>query len=294
MFVNRLPPSAKGHRSTHVLRWVVWAVAVVALVPGGARRASAAVSTTDPQRPTGNFVSACAYSHSAPDDPIVHPGRPNATHRHDFFGSTSTDAFSTASSLSVAPSTCRREGDNAAYWTPSLIDGNQLVRPLRVVAYYQVAGRDPASIVPFPFGLKVVTDPLAGGVEWSCAGRDDDAPPQPDVPTCPVGTHLVMRVHFPDCWDGVNLDSVDHRSHLSNTSRGGACPGSHPVAVPHLRLNVHYPDGVGGADVGLSSGGPSTSHADFFNAWDPQAQRRLVQQCLNLAVSCGSSGPAAG
>ena len=72
---------------------------------------------------------------------------------------------------------------------------------------------------------------------------------------------------------------------------GGACPATHPVAVPHLRLGIHYPDGVGGADVTLSSGGPETSHADFFNAWDPAAQARLVRQCLNAARKCGATGP---
>lgn len=269
-------------------------LAVSALIPGGAEGASAgpaAGATATAPRVAANFTSMCAFTHRAADDPIVFPGQPGAAHSHDFFANPSTDADSTVESLQAATAQCKRAGDKAAYWTPTLSDGGTAVRPMRVVAYYQVAGRDPASIQPFPLGLKVVTTPAAGGVEWSCAGRDEDAPPQATVPTCPPATHLVLRIHFPDCWDGVNLDSADHRSHLADTSRGGSCPATHPVAVPHLRLNVHYPEGVGGADVTLASGASDSAHADFFNAWDVDAQARLVRDCLNAAVSCGASKP---
>lgn len=238
-------------------------------------------------RPAGNFVSACRYSHSAPDDPIVFPASRGGSHRHDFFGNRSTDAFSTTESLQAAPDLCRREGDHAAYWVPTLLDDGRVVRPVNVLAYYLVAGRDPASIRPFPLGLRVVTDPAAHVVRWACIGADRQTPERQAPPDCPRGTHLVMRVHFPDCWDGRRVDSPDHRSHLAYAARG-SCPASHPVAVPHLRLGVHYPAGVGGPGVTLSSGGPETAHADFFNAWDPAAQASLVTRCLNGAVKCGA------
>lgn len=47
----------------------------------------------------GQFVVRCGYSHSLPDDPIVFPGQQGASHLHDFFGNTATDAFSTQASL---------------------------------------------------------------------------------------------------------------------------------------------------------------------------------------------------
>jgi hypothetical protein len=50
------------------------------------------------------------------------------------------------------------------------------------------------------------------------------------------------------CWDGVNLDSPDHKSHVayptagpatfSGSSTGGACPSTHPVKIPQLMLEV--------------------------------------------------------
>jgi hypothetical protein len=43
------------------------------------------------------------------------------------------------------------------------------------------------------------------------------------------------EVYFPSCWDGVNLDSADHKSHVSYPAignfNGGVCPKSHPVAL---------------------------------------------------------------
>src|SRR4051812_19414717 len=32
------------------------------------------------------WITECPYSHSAKDDPIKFPGRPGASHLHDFFG----------------------------------------------------------------------------------------------------------------------------------------------------------------------------------------------------------------
>lgn len=41
------------------------------------------------------------------------------------------------------------------------------------------------------------------------------------------------------CWDGKNLDSADHMSHMSYPASGtfetqGPCPDTHPVPVPQL------------------------------------------------------------
>ena len=44
----------------------------------------------------------------------------------------------------------------------------------------------------------------------------------------------------PSCWDGKNLDSPDHQSHMFNTMKSGgfvnapACPASHPVRMPQV------------------------------------------------------------
>lgn len=269
------------------LRLLVPIAVTTLLVVATAGVASAAPSRR--ARPAPNFVSVCRYSHSAPDDPIVKPGQPGAAHEHDFLANTSTDAASTYASLQAAASRCARRGDTAAYWTPSLQDGGRTVRPSHVRAYYLTAGKDPASIKTVPAGLKVVAGNDGRVVRWACVGADTPGIGQRTVPSCPAGTHLVMRISFPDCWDGANIDSPDHKSHLAYSVRG-RCPAAHPVPLPRLRLGVHYPGSNGGRDVTLSSGGPDTAHADFFNAWDQPTLDRLVRDCINAGVRCGARG----
>jgi len=264
--------------------------AVAAPLRAAERPPGTAAASVDRVLPP-NFVSGCAYSHSRPDDPIVFPGQPGASHLHDFFANTTTSATSTEASLRVGGTTCRRRLDTAAYWAPALTDGGRTVRPSRVAAYYQPAGKDPASIRPFPADLRMVAGPGPGSAEFLCAGRPRTVTPATaSAPTCPGGQDLVIRIFFPDCWDGRNLDSADHRSHMAYNT-GGQCPAGHPVPVPRLRLGFHYSGADGGPDVALSSGPPSTAHADFFNTWNQPELERLVAGCLNTGVHCGGRGP---
>jgi len=74
------------------------------------------------------------------------------------------------------------------------------------------------------------------------------APDAQTLPTgfCPGGIRSVIT--FPTCWDGVNLDSPDHQSHVAyadgagETDVGptGTCPESHPVAIPQVMYEVMW------------------------------------------------------
>ncbi len=238
----------------------------------------------------GQFVTQCRFSHRAPDDPIVHPGVPGSSHSHDFFANSSTDADSTYESLRASDTTCRRPGDTAAYWVPTLSLDGTAVTARSITAYYLSRGKRAGTIAAFPAGLKVIAGDSKAAtaqplriVSWRCAGLpfSDSS----SVPTCPFWSHLVLRIRFPDCWNGHDLDSADHKSHLAY-SRLGRCPDTHPVAVPGIGLHVHYPI-RGGAGVSLSSGSIDSGHADFFNAWDQGALEALVARCLNAGVICG-------
>ncbi|MDQ6751111.1 MAG: DUF1996 domain-containing protein [Actinomycetota bacterium] len=245
----------------------------------------------------GQFITPCRYSHRAPDDPIVYPNQAGRSHSHDFFGNGSTSSTSTLESLKAAPTSCRRLQDRAAYWVPTLLYDGQPVTPRSATIYYRDAGKDPAAMRPFPAGLRLIAgDSKATGpqsldvMSWGC-GSESGIERQQAPPVCPAGRSLVGTVRFPDCWDGVNLDSPDHKSHLAYAIkvRGGrACPGSHPVAVPKITFNVRYPV-PGGPSVSLASGSAFTEHADFFNAWDPPTLASLVMGCLVADVKCGSS-----
>src|SRR6476660_5815339 len=76
-----------------------------------------------------NFIGSCAFSHMAMDDPIVYPRQPGASHDHSFVGNTTTNAFSTLRTLRAASTTCKRDGETAAYWMPTLLLDGQMVAP---------------------------------------------------------------------------------------------------------------------------------------------------------------------
>jgi uncharacterized protein DUF1996 len=260
-----------------------------------------------------NFYANCRFSHTNDDDPIVYPGHPGWSHEHTYFGNRSTDASSTVDSLRRAGTTCKPSADKAAYWVPTLFDGQREIRPAKGQFYFNLRGYD--RMRAFPAGLRMIAGdaharrPQSPTVAyWACGGAGGvRSAPLRTVPRscahvpihvqkgffkpcagCPaqllrrpahVRTYLELHVNFPDCWDGVHLDSPNHKSHMAY-SRAYVCPASHPVKVPLIRLMVRYPI-AGGRDVHLSSGGQLTAHADFVNAWDEQFLIRLVDRCFH-------------
>ena len=237
-----------------------------------------------------NFVSVCRFGHRAPDDPIVFPGQPGKSHDHSFVGNVSTDAFSTVASLQEASTTCRRQGDTAAYWMPTLYVDGSPVAPLGATIYYRRRTLD--GVQPFPTGLKMIagdshaTSPQSLKVTyWNC-GAAPGVQPSSAVPACPDGraTSLRLHVNFPSCWDGRDLYSAD-QGHMAYPTRG-RCPSSHPVAVPAISFIFRYPV-TGSHDVALSSGTQYSGHADFFNAWNQETLASLADGCLNALRHCG-------
>jgi hypothetical protein len=243
-----------------------------------------------------NFVENCRFSHVASDDPIVFPGQAGASHHHTFVGNRSTNASSTYESLRASPTSCERRADTAAYWAPTLYRGTTPVLPEGATIYYRRATL--AEVRPFPDNLRMIagdamaTTPQGARVTfWNC-GALAGVPPSSTIPDCPAGARSFLRLHirFPSCWDGMSLDSADHRSHMAYAVRG-SCPSTHPVPVPAIELIYRYRSAAGTPGVqqqlALSSGGQLSAHGDFFNAWRPGALERLVDRCLNALVRCG-------
>jgi hypothetical protein len=268
-------------RGTAALAGVL-AVTVIGVDALTARTAEAAV--------TPAFISSCLPSHTAGDDPIVMPGMPGMAMRHDFFGNTGTNANSTTQSLVAGGgTTCGHADDKAAYWAPTATLNGKDIKPIRIRVYYRAGTKDPATVKSFPVGLKMVAGEAyakspqpTDRVSWGCGeGSTGTA----TVPTCPDAT-LVLHVYFPDCWDGKNLDSPDHRSHMAYT-HNGQCPSTHPVPVPKLTEDVKYPV-RGGAGIAFQySGSPYTGHADFMNGWKQSTLDALVKKCINGRQACG-------
>ena len=264
-------------------------IGVCAATVLGAAGAPAAMSPRDLQ--SVNFVSACGFSHRSTDDPIVYPSRPGLSHDHTFVGNGTTNAFSTLRSLRGGGTTCRRNGDTAAYWMPTLLVDGQPVEPRGATIYYR--RRTISPVRPFPAGLKMIagnskaTSPQDLPLTfWNC-GAETGVAHSAEVPTCPNdrGAGLRLHVNFPNCWDGTNLDSNNHQAHMAYSVRG-QCPSTHPVAVPAISVIFRYPS-TGGPGVSLSSGGHYSAHADFFNAWNQGALTSLVRGCLNALRHCG-------
>lgn len=261
----------------------------------------------------GSFIVGCAYTHDLPDDPIVYPGQPGASHFHDFFGNTTTSANSTRDRMLLGQTTCKNWDDTAGYWSPTAYLSGAEVTPIRQRIYY--FGNAKGSVETIPADLKIIagnklsTSPGENPeVAWNCGGTTQlsthpyDCRPFQGTSTNVDG--VVVTVDFPECWDGTRLDSADHMSHMAYKIQGSACPASHPHVIPRLRLRVHYgvwdpclgasPCGASDPDTNvkltLSSGPYWTIHADFWNTWKQAALNRLVDICLNAHATCGPAG----
>lgn len=236
----------------------------------------------EPGGPGGGVFSVdCALSHQAQDDPIVFYGQPGASHLHDFFGARGANAFSTAEDLLASTTTCGNPADTAAYWAPALMapDGS-FVQPTNLLAYYRAAPGQP--VRAFPPGLKMIGDaaslPSKSGYSCNLAG-----PFSPVPVDCPGGSYLKLHIAFPSCWDGVNLDSPDHRSHMSYT-----CGAAYPIRLPKLVVHIQYRGVTNGSGYMASNQMGSTPgiHADFFNGWQPGRLEGVVVSCLNAGLDC--------
>jgi hypothetical protein len=255
---------------------VVVAICALSLVPADA----SAVATGEHR-----FSVLCGFSHLRQVDPIVTPGPAGtlASHLHAFFGNRSTDADSTRASLVRAGTTCELSKDRAGYWVPTLVrpDGT-VVLPTGAFVYYRApeAIADEA-IRPFPRDFRLISDRYV----YHCGSMRRQSSGAVDCRGVPH-SKVVLSILFPPCWDGVNVDTPDHRSHAV-WPRGLECPASHPVEVPVIGLHVHFPLDHITPEWRLTSGPLDTAHGDFLNSWKQRALKRLVRQCLGATKSAG-------
>ena len=110
---------------------------------------------------------------------------------------------------------------------------------------------------------------------------------------------MQMHVAFPQCWDGKNLDSPDHQSHMAETKRllttANKCPTSHPIALPQVTVNFNYKVTASNQQATwrlasdnyvASLPGGFSGHADWVNGWDEKFITGIVKNCLNKGVDC--------
>lgn len=183
-------------------------------------------------------------------DPIVAPGE-IADHVHAITGPSTISCNSSYDDLRAAEcTTCQVTQDHSAYWVPQLyyVHENGTYESVDMVtgitAYYLQRGTaGPAGkILAVPNGLRMLagdpnrrsfndSDVAQRAISFSCLGGNGGQNSLDTITNCPDG--LRAEIFFPNCWDGVNLDSKDHRSHMaySGDDGDGTCPSSHPVKL---------------------------------------------------------------
>jgi hypothetical protein len=245
----------------------------------------------------GSFNVDCAYHRSLPDDPIVSPRVPGASHLHDFFGNVGTNAASTVGTL-ANETTCELSADRSGYWNPALFLGGRRVLPIRVAAYY--FGTAKRAVESIPQGLKMIAGSADAGsptanphVAWSCS-RETQWSDHPY--RCEGGGRVQARIDFPSCWSGRGLDPGE----VVYPERG--CPDAFSHRIARLTYRVRYPITDPCLDatpcsideapaeniaVSLASGAYYSMHADYWSVWDGTVLPDLVATCLNAHIECG-------
>lgn len=195
---------------------------------------------------------------------------------------------------------CGRPGNT---WTRFCIDESNAMQHYYKTGYDGVASN---TVQNWPAGLRMIagtsTSTSAQPVDvawWSCK-PDNQGQQVPSYSTiiatnCRPGQLLVMAVEFPQCWNGRDLDSPDHKSHMSYGAGwpDKGCPVSHPVPLPQVTTWVYYrlPEGVNLGDLRLASDmydGPGgySGHADWMNGWDPDVFQKVVDNCYQPGLDC--------
>ncbi|KAF9055515.1 hypothetical protein BDZ89DRAFT_1176189, partial [Hymenopellis radicata] len=205
--------------------------------------------------------------------------------------------------------------DKSNYWYPHLYfqknDGSFIAANGSAVMYgqyYYYLFSDNSSVTtPFPDDFRMISgDPdlrtlnassfAQQAVTFLCLNFDGESPRTNELPVdqdCPSG--IRAQVNFPSCWDGVNVDSDDHKSHVAFPSTGpdnGTCEDAgYPITLPRIFLEVYWITSVFSAmrseamtpsqPFVFANGDPTGYgyHADFFNGWEPGVLQKAINVC---------------
>ncbi|WP_327367004.1 DUF1996 domain-containing protein [Streptomyces sp. NBC_01217] len=264
----------------------------------------------------GTFITECGRNENGkfnPDNVIVAPGVSNgAHHMHDYVGNQANDAFAADDDLAGGDTTCRNQGDRSTYYWPVLrlqngqdendadADGGgkdqnvgEIQTPSQVTLKF--VGSPTGKVTAMPRFLRIITGDAKAftngdanaNASWSCTGFENRQL-KDKYPICPDGSQVVRSFAFQSCWDGRNIDSANHRTHVSFVQDNGRCPNGFR-AIPQLVQRIVYavPPGPGFAVDSFPEQlhKPVTDHGDFINVFDDGLMQKVVR-CINGGRKC--------
>ncbi|KAL2173004.1 uncharacterized protein P884DRAFT_288391 [Thermothelomyces heterothallicus CBS 202.75] len=176
-------------------------------------------------------------------DPLVTPGSNPSPHLHQIIGGNAFNATMDPESGDIAEramcTTCQFSEDFSNHWTAVLFLRARNGSYQRVPQIPNVGRGSRMLIGDASYRTKEQANRFRQ-ITYACLqDLSTRFPETMDFPKEPCPAGIMANVRFPTCWDGKNLDSPDHMSHMSypetgTFESGGPCPASHPVRVPQL------------------------------------------------------------
>ncbi|MFI9805078.1 DUF1996 domain-containing protein [Streptomyces sp. NPDC052301] len=275
---------------------------------------------------TGTFTTRCgvnANKNHNTDNVIVAPGVTNGAHHlHDYVGNQKVNAFSSNQTFLQGGTSCQNRNDLSSYYWPvvRVQDGSQdfdqnadgggkegnvgkILTPVQAQIKY--VGSPASKVVAMPQFLRIITgdaktttNGLANAnAHWSCTGFENKVQLTQQYPICPQGSKVVRTFAFQNCWDGQNIDSANHRTHVAFADPASGVCGNGFKAIPQLTMRLVYditPPTIQNGQVknAYAVDGfpeqlhkPATDHDDFISVTTGGLANRIAN-CVNRGQNC--------